>query len=341
MKKLPKAFSKYARKKTCCRGIGFVALAVAAAVNAQTTSTSSGQAYPAKVVRLLIPFSAGSGSDTIGRIYAGGLSDAFGQQVIVENRAGAAGNIGAEVAARAAPDGYTLLFVNIAHAVNVSMYRTLAYDPLRDFAPVSMIATGPAMLVAHPSLPAKSVKELVALAKARPGAIQQASAGVGTFTFLAAELFKRRAGIDMLHVPYRSGGEALTAVLSGETSVYFAPVAGALPQVKQGRLRPLAVTSAKRMPLVPDVPTVADGGYPNFEFGNWYGIVVPVKTPREVIERVSSASNTALKHAGLNKRLQESGFVVIGNSPETFGAYFRAEIEAWGKVVRELKLAAG
>jgi tripartite-type tricarboxylate transporter receptor subunit TctC len=298
------------------------------------------QSYPSKVVRLLIPFSAGSGSDTIGRIYAGGLSEALGQQVIVENRAGAAGNIGAEVAARAPADGYTLLFVNIAHTVNVAMYRKLAYDPLRDFASVSMLATGPAMLVTHPSLPVKSVKELVALAKARPGAINHASAGVGTFTFLAAELFKRRAAIDMLHVPYRSGGEALTAILSGEISVYFAPAAGALPQVKQGRLRPLAVTSAKRMSLAPELPTVAESGYAQFEFGNWYGVVVPAKTPREIIDRLRAASVTAINSPGINKRLQDSCFVPIGNTPEEFGAYFRSEIEAWGKIVRELKLSA-
>jgi tripartite-type tricarboxylate transporter receptor subunit TctC len=313
---------------------------LSAVAHAQPTSTGSGHAYPAKVVRLLIPFSAGSGSDTIGRIYAGGLGDAWSQQVIVENRAGAAGNIGAEVAARAPADGYTLFFVNMAHAVNVTMYRKLGYDPLRDFAPVSMLATGPAMLVAHPSLPVKSVKELVALAKTRPGAINHASAGVGTFTFLAAELFKRQAAIDMLHVPYRAGGEALTAVVSGETSVYFAPVSGALPQVKQGRLRPLAVTSAKRLSLAPQVPTVAESGYPTFEFGNWYGIVVPAKTPRETIDRVRSASLTALNNPTISKRLQDLGFVLIGNTPEEFGAYFKTEIEAWGKIVRDLNLKA-
>ncbi|MBM3341530.1 MAG: tripartite tricarboxylate transporter substrate binding protein [Betaproteobacteria bacterium] len=304
------------------------------------TTAAHGQAYPGKVVRILIPFSTGSGSDTIGRVYAAGLSEALGQQVIVENRAGAAGNIGAELAARAAPDGYTLLFVNIAHAVNVSMYRKLAYDPLRDFAPVSLLATGPAMLVAHPSLPVKSVKELVALAKARPGAIQQASAGVGTFTFLAAEFFKRQAAIDLLHVPYRSGGEAITSIVSGETSVYFSPFAAALPQVKQGRLRPLAITSVKRLSLAPEVPTVAESGYPKFDFGNWYGIVVPAKTPRDIIDRVRAASVTALNNANISKRLQDSGFVLIGGTPEEFGAYFRAEIEAWGKIVRELKLSA-
>jgi len=298
------------------------------------------QPYPTKVVRLLIPFSAGSGSDTIGRIYAGGLAENFGQQVIVENRAGAAGNIGAEVAARAPADGYTLFLVNMAHAVNVTMYRKLGYDPLRDFTPVSMLATGPAILVTHPSLPVKSVKELVVLAKARPGAINHSSAGVGTFTFLAAEMFKRQAGIDMLHVPYRAGGEALTAVISGETSVYFSPAAGALPQVKQGRLRPLAVTSTKRISLMPELPTVAESGYPKFESGNWYGIVVPARTSREIIDRAHKASVTALNSPAINKRLNDLGFVLIGNTPEEFGAYFRSEIDAWGKIVRDLKLSA-
>jgi tripartite-type tricarboxylate transporter receptor subunit TctC len=320
----------------------FIALLSPAAM-AQTTSTGSGQAYPAKVVRLLVPFSAGSGSDTIGRIYAGGLTEVFGQQVILENRAGAAGNIGAEIAARAPADGYTLFLVNMAHAVNVTMYRKLAYDPMRDFTPVSMLATGPAILVTHPSLPVKSVKELVALAKARPGAINHSSAGVGTFTFLAAEMFKRQAAVDMLHVPYRAVGEALTAVISGETSVYFSPAAGAIPQIKQNRLRPLAVTSAKRISLMPDLPTVAESGYANmakFESGNWYGIVVPAKTPREIIDRSHKVSVTALANPTINKRLNDLGFVLIGSSPEEFGAYFRSEIEAWGKIVRDLKLSA-
>ena len=306
-------------------------------------SAADAQTYPGKVVRLLIPFSTGSGSDTIGRIYAGGLAEPFGQQVIVENRAGAAGNIGAEVAARAPADGYTLFMVNMAHAVNVSMYRKLGYEPMRDFAPVSLLATGPAILVTHPSLPVKSVKELVALAKARPGAINHSSAGVGTFTFLAAEMFKRQAGIDMLHVPYRAGGEALTAVIAGETSVYFSPAAGALPQIKQGRLRPLAVTSQKRIALMPELPTVAESGFANmakFESGNWYGIVVPAKTPREIVDRVRTASVTTLNNPTINKRLQDLGFVLIGNTPEEFGTYFRSEIDAWGKIVRDLKLSA-
>ena len=304
------------------------------------SSAALTQTYPAKVVRLLVPFSAGSGSDTIGRIYAGGLAEVFGQQVIVENRAGAAGNIGAEVAARAPADGYTLFLVNMAHAVNVTMYPKLAYDPIRDFSPVSMLATGPAILVTHPSLPVKSVKELVMLAKSRPGAINHSSAGVGTFTFLAAEMFKRQARIDMLHVPYRAGGEALTAVISGETSVYFSPAAGAIPQVRQDRLRPLAVTSSKRISLMPELPTVAESGYPKFESGNWYGIVVPAKTSREIVDRVRGASVTTLNNPTINKRLNDLGFVLIGNTPEEFGTYFRSEIEAWGKIVRDLNLKA-
>lgn len=303
-------------------------------------ATGYTQNYPAKVVRLLVPFSAGSGSDTIGRIYASGLSEVFGQQVILENRAGAAGNIGAEIAARAPADGYMLFLVNMAHAVNVSMYRKLAYDPMRDFAPVSMLATGPAILVVHPSLPVKSVTELVKLAKARPGAINHSSAGSGTFTFLAAEMFKRQAAIDMLHVPYRAGGEALTAVISGETSVYFSPAAGAIPQVKQGRLRPLAVTSAKRISLMPELPTVAESGYPKFESGNWYGIVVPAKTPRDIIDRAHKASLASLNNPTISKRLNDLGFVLIGNTPEEFGNYFKLEIDAWGKIVRDLNLKA-
>jgi len=301
------------------------------------------QGYPAKTVRLLAPFSAGSGSDTISRIYAGGLGEVFGQQVIVENRAGASGNIGAEVAARAPADGHTLLLVNIAHAVNVSLYRKLAYDPVRDFTPVSLLATGPAILVVHPSLPAKSVKELVALARLRPGAINHSSAGVGTFTFLAAEMFKRQTAVDMLHVPYRAGGEALTAVIAGETSVYFSPAAGAIPQVRQRRLRPLAVTSLKRITLMPELPTVAESGIAalaKFESGNWYGIVMPAKTPREIVDRAYKASNAALNNPVIVRRMNDLGFVLIGNTPDEFGAYFKSEIEAWGKIVRDLKLVS-
>jgi tripartite-type tricarboxylate transporter receptor subunit TctC len=303
-------------------------------------SSSWAQRYPAKVVRLLVPFSPGSGSDTLGRIIAGGLTDVFGQQVIVDNRAGAAGNIGAEIAAKAPPDGYTLLLANLGHAANVSLYRNLPYDVVRDFAPVTQLASAPAIVVAHPSLPVRSLAELVKLAKARPGAINYASGGVGTPTFVAAELFKAQAGVNLLHVPYRAGGEALTAVLSGEVSIYFSPLATALPHVRQGRLRPLAVTAAKRVPVLPEYPTVAELGYPGYQSGNWYGLLVPAKTPKEIIAAIRAAAVTALNNETIGRRLADLGYVAIGDQPEEFAAHIKAEIESLGRILRESRITA-
>ena len=298
------------------------------------------QTYPAKTVRMVVPFSAGSGSDTIGRMIAGALTEGFGQQVIVDNRAGAAGNIGAEIAAKAPADGYTLLFANIGHAANVTLYRNMGYDIQRDFAPVTQVASAPAIVVVHPSLPVKSIAELVKLAKSKPGAINYASGGAGTATFIAAELFTGPAGIQLLHVPYRAGGEALTSVLSGETSVYFAPLATALPHLRQNRLRALAVTSSKRVALLPQLPTVAEAGYPGYQSGNWYGILVPVKTPREVITTVRTATVNALTAPGLNKRLVDLGYITIGDTPEEFAAHIKSEIGKLSKVLRDLNVTA-
>lgn len=296
------------------------------------------QAYPAKVVRMIVPYSAGSGADTIGRIIAGGLGEAWGHQVIVDNRAGASGNIGAELAARAPADGYTLLLVNVAHAANVSMYRNLSYSLLRDFAPITQFASAPAIVVVHPSLPARTVPELVRLAKAKPGAINYASGGTGTFTFLAVELFKRQAGVDLMHVPYKSGGEALTSVVSGETSVYFSPLAAALQHVRSGRLRALAITSAKRAQVAPELPTVAETGYSGYEFGNWYGILVPAKTPREVIAAIRNAALALLSNTGISKRLTDLGYIAVGNQPDEFGSHLKTEIDRLGRIVHDLKL---
>jgi tripartite-type tricarboxylate transporter receptor subunit TctC len=303
-------------------------------------SSSWAQRYPAKVVRLLVPFSPGSGSDTLGRIIAGGMTDVFGQQVIVDNRAGAAGNIGAEIAAKAPPDGYTLLLANLGHAANVSLYRNLPYDVVRDFAPVTQLASAPAIVVAHPSLPVRSLDELVKLAKARPGAINYASGGVGTPTFVAAELFKAQAGVNLLHVPYRAGGEALTAVLSGEVSIYFSPLATALPHVRQGRLRPLAVTAAKRVSVLAEYPTVAELGYPGYQSGNWYGLLVPAKTPKEIIAAIRAAAVGALNNETISRRLADLGYVAIGDQPEEFAAHIKAEIESLGRILRESRITA-
>jgi len=298
------------------------------------------QAYPTKVVRYLVPFTSGSAADTLGRIVAGGMSDAFGRQVIVENRGGAAGNIGAELAARAPADGYTLLQGNMPLATNATLYRSLPYDLVRDFAPVTQIASSPQVLCVHPSLPVKSAAELIKLAKARPGAINYSSAGVGSTTYLAMEIFKGMTGANLLHVPYRGGAEAVTAVVSGETSVSFLPLSTALPQAKQGRLRALAVSTAKRQPSLPGQPTIAEAGVTGYEFNNWYGILVPAKTPKEIVTAVHSAAVAALKRPEVGKRLDDLGFTPVGDQPEVFGAYIRSEIDRLGKLIREFKLTA-
>jgi len=304
------------------------------------TAGAAAQGYPVKVVRYIVPGSAGSGADVLGRIVAGGLSQVFGQQVLVDNRAGAAGNIGAEIAARAPADGYTLLQITMTQAVNVSLYRNLPFDLVRDFAPVTQIATAPSMVVVHPSLPVKSIGELVRLAKSKPGAINYASAGTGTPTFMAAELFKGQAGVDMVHVPYRGGGEAMTSVLSGETSVYFSSVTTALPFVRRGSLRVLAVTTAKRLPFLPQHPTVAETGYPRYQSGNWYGLMVPARTAKEAISTIRDATIAALNDAGVSRRLSELGYVAIGDQPEAFAAHIQSEIAALAKIVRDLRLSA-
>ena len=299
-------------------------------------AVAGAQGYPAKPVRYLVAFSAGSGADTIGRIVASGMSQTLGQQVIVENRTGAAGNIAAEVAAKSPPDGYLLFQASQSHATNISLYKNLQYDVLRDFAPVTLLASSPSAVVVHPSVPAKTVKQLVALAKARPGTLNYASTGPGSATYLAGEMLKTYAGIDLLHVPYRGGGEALTAVITGEVSVYVAPLAPTLPLIEQGRVRALAVTTAKRLPTLPNYPTVAESGYPAYEIGNWYGIVVPAKTPREIIATVHKAAVSALALPAINKRMVDLGYVIVGNQPEEFATFMRSEVEKLGKLIRTI-----
>jgi tripartite-type tricarboxylate transporter receptor subunit TctC len=305
-----------------------------ALVLAVLPAVAGAQGYPAKPVRYLVAFSAGSGADTIGRIVAQGLSQTLGQQVVVENRTGAAGNIAADVAAKSPPDGYLLFQASQSHATNVSLYKNLPYDLVRDFAPVTLLASSPSVVVVHPSVPAKTIKQLVALARASPGALNYASTGAGSATFLAGEMLKMHAGMDLLHVPYRGGGEALTAVITGEVSVYVAPLAPTLPLIEQGRVRALAVTTAKRLPFMPDRPTVAESGYPGYEIGNWYGLVVPSKTPREIIATANQAAVSALALPAINKRLVDLGYVLVGNQPDEFTRFIRSEVEKLGKLIR-------
>ena len=311
---------------------------LAAFAVATFTPVAFAQQYPVKPIRFIVPFSPGSGSDTIARIIAAGLAEAVAQQVIVDNRAGAAGNIGAELAAKAPPDGYTMMLTILGHAANATLYKNLPYDLVRDFAPVTQLASTPSILVVHPSLPVKSVGELVALAKAKPGAINYSSGGVGTPTFIAGELFKLQSKANMLHVPYRAGGEALTAVVAGETSVYFAPIAPALPHVKAGRLRPLAVTSSARLPLLGDLPTVAETGYPGFQTGNWYGLVVPARTAPDTVAALNKAALAVLRNPAVNKRLVDSGYLVIGDTPEQFAAHIKSEIANLARILKDVRI---
>ena len=293
------------------------------------------QQYPVKVVRYIVPMSPGSGADTLARIVTGGMGNILGQQVVVDNRTGASGNIGAEAGAKAAPDGYTLFQASSTHAGNVSLYRNLAYDLVRDFAPVTQLASSPSIAVVHPSLPVKSMADLVKLAKAQPGEINYASTGTGTATWVAGELFKSMARVNLLHVPYRGGGEAATAVLSGEVSVYFGPLSVLMPQVKQGRLRGLAVTTAKRLAVAPELPTIAELGYPGYQSGNGYGIVAPVKTPREIITAVRNAAVQALGDPAISKRLADLGYVLVGDQSEEFAAFIKSEIATLAKIIQQ------
>lgn len=302
-------------------------------------ATAWAQPYPAKPIRWVVPSSPGGSADAVTRVVANGLPPVLGQRVIVDNRAGASGNIGADAVAKSPPDGYTWLMINNAHAANVSLYSRLPYDLLRDFAPVTQVDSSPHVVVVHPSLPVKSIGELVRLAKARPGALDYASAGTGTVTFVAAEMFKAQAGVNMTHVPYKGGGESLLSAVSGETAVYFSPLAVALPHVRQGRLRALAVTSTKRMSMVPEVPTVAESGYPDYEFNLWNGLLVPNKTPKETITAIRNAVITALNTPEVNKRLVDMSSTIIGSQPEEFGAFVKTEVDTLAKLVTKLNLA--
>lgn len=320
------------------RGSRVARVAVALAVLVSVPALAQG--WPAKPVRWIMPNSAGSGADTVGRILANGVSQATGQPIVVENRAGAAGNIAAEFVAKAPRDGYTVLQVNFSHSVNATLYPKLGYDLLRDFIAVTNIGASPALLVVHPSLPVKTVKQLVALARARPGAINYASAGAGSPTFIGGELFRMVARADMLHVPYRGGGEAINAMVAGESAVYFAPLASALPHVRSGRLRAIAAMDTRRIPVLPEVPTVGESGFPGAESGFWHGTMVPAGTPSEVVAAFHTAVADALRREETARRLTEIGYSISGEGPVPFAQFVRAEVDKWRKVVQSAGLTA-
>jgi len=303
-----------------------------------TAAAAQPKPYPDKVIRYVVTDQPGSNIDTLARIVAEKLSATFGQQIVIDNRAGAGGNIGAEIGARAPADGYTMVQLATTHAVNVSLYRNLPYDFLRDFAPVTLLASSPSVVVVPAASTIQSFADLTKQARAKPGAINYASAGTGTCTFLAAELYKRQAGVDLTHVAYKGGAPALTAVLSGESAVYFAPLAPALPQIKDRRLRALAVTSPKPLALLPGYPTVAESGVPGYQFSCWYGLFMPAATPRHLVATVYQAVAQALADPGVRKRLADIGFIPGGNRPEEFAGYVRSEVDAARELVKGISV---
>lgn len=300
-----------------------------------TTGSAAAQNYPVRPIRIVVVSTPGGSVDTMARTVGPKLAERWGQQVLVDNRPGAGGTIAAELVAKAPPDGYTLIMGTVASfATNVSLRKSLPYDPVRDFAPISLVATQNLMLLIHPSVPAKSVKELVALAKRQPGNLSFASAGNGTGGHLSGELFKLLAGIDMLHVPYKGVAPALVDVVSGQVSMTFASIISAMPQVKNNRLRPLAVTGAQRSRAAKELPTMIEAGVQGYESATWYGLLAPAGTPADIVTKLNAEVVAILKSPEMFDRLSKEGADPVGNSPAEFSRHIQAEIEKWRKVIK-------
>ncbi len=292
------------------------------------------QGYPARAIRLVVPSSPGGGTDITGRIMAHKLSEQLGQQVVVDNRAGAGTIIGNDIAAKSPPDGYTLLMGLSTLAINPSMYTKLPYDALRDFAPISQVVSSPNILTLHPSVPAKTVKEFIALAKAKPGSITFGSAGLGTSPHLSGELLKTLAKIDIVHVPYKGSGQSIISLLAGEIGANFPSVPTAIPYIKAGKLRGLGVTTAKRTLALPDVPSIAEAGLPGYEATQWFGVLAPSGTPRAIIDRLHQEIVRALRAPDVRDRLIADGTEPVGSTPEEFASYIKSETEKWARVIK-------
>lgn len=294
--------------------------------------------YPTKSIRFVVPFPPGGGTDTMARAIGGRLGEGLGQQVVVDNRGGGGANIGAEIAAKSPPDGHTLFMLTGTHTVNYTLYRNLGYNVLKDFVPVSMLGGTAYVVVVHPSVPAKSVKELVGLAKSRPDELSHSSSGAGSGPHLAGELFKDMTGIKMLHIPYKGGGPSVIGLVAGEAMVGFTTTPSCIFQIKAGRLRGLAVSTTKRSPFLPDLPTVAQAGVPGYETSAWYGMVVPTGTPAEIIARLNAEAAKAMTFADVKSRLDATGMVPGTSTPEELSKHMQVEVAKWAKVVKALNL---
>jgi len=292
------------------------------------------QQYPSKPIRWIIPFPPGGGTDTIGRVLGPKLTELVGQSVIIENRPGGGANIGAEMVAKSPPDGYTLLLVSITNAIGQTAYSKLNFDLSKDFAGITQLATTPHILVVHPSVPAKTVKEVAALAKARPGQLAYSSSGAGSAAHLAGELFSMMTGTKMVHIPYKGGGPSMIALVGGEVSVCFATMPSAVNFVKSGKLRGIAVTTAKRSPSTPDLPTIEETGLKGYEAGSWYGFAAPAGTSSDVVTRLNTEMHKVLKQADVKERLDRAGFEIVYSSPQEYESFVRTEVAKWGKIVK-------
>ncbi|MFJ1257215.1 tripartite tricarboxylate transporter substrate binding protein [Cupriavidus sp. CuC1] len=297
--------------------------------------------YPAKPIRLVVPFSSGSATDILARIVSTRLGESGRYQMIVENRPGAGGTLGAGLVAKAAPDGYTLILVSVGHAINATLYPKLSYDTVKDFAPVTLVATVPNVLVVNSASKLGSVKDVVAAAKAKPGTMNFDSAGSGSSTHLSGELFKMEAGVDIAHIPYKGTGEALTDVMAGRVDLMFAPTVSAMPFVRQGKLKALAVTTPKRATALPDIPTVAESGLPGYAFESWFGVLAPAGTPKEIVTALNGEIAKVLATPEVRERLSAQGAEARTSTPQEFERYIKAEIAKLAPVVRQSGVQAG
>lgn len=305
----------------------------AALLCAAACAPAGAQNYPVRPIRVIVPFPAGGGTDIVARIIMRKVTDGIGGAAVIDNRAGAGGTIGTELVAKSPADGYTIGIVSGSHAINPALYRKLAYDSINDFAPVSLLVSGPGLLVVHPSLPAKTVQELIALARSRPGQMSYASAGNGTPPHLAAELFKSMAKLQIAHVPYKGNTAAFADLVSGQVVMSFPTIPSALPLVKAGRLRALAVTSKDRSRIVPELPTIAASGLPGYEASSWYAALAPAGTPPAIVHRLQQAMARALEQPDVRETLVTQGLDPVGNTPAEFAQILRSDMDKWSKVV--------
>ena len=298
------------------------------------------QQYPVKSVRIIVPAAPGGGTDLIGRVFAQKFSRIFAQPFVVDNKGGAGTTLGTDLAAKAPPDGHTLLLTHVSHAFNASYYRRLPYDPVKDFAPIALVGSQPYIVVVHPSLPVRNIGDLVALGRSRPGSIAYASGGAGSGPFMAAELFKNMTGVDLVHVPYRGSGLAFTDVISGQVPVMFATVSLALPHVKAGRVRALASSAARRLAAMPELRTIAQSGVRDYDFSTWYGLLAPAATPRTIVMRLSDEAAKILDEPETRERFAGDGIEPLKSSPDEFAAFLARDIERWARVVKATGLHA-